>query len=141
MIRYVTVTRAGCLFFFFLIIRRPPRSTRTDTLFPYTTLFRSDPTLGVSIESFPISGPLAFEPQRDDFTMVRVGVSQDIPNLAKRHAQQARADSDIKAAEADTAVEVRTVEVGTALAWIGRAYARGRAAHRDDVTAAEGRDR
>src|SRR3546814_16547917 len=27
---------------FFLIIRRPSRSTRTDTLFPYTTLFRSD---------------------------------------------------------------------------------------------------
>src|SRR3546814_13905318 len=32
-----------CLFtrVFFLMIRRPPRSTRTDTLFPYTTLFRS----------------------------------------------------------------------------------------------------
>src|SRR3546814_4174764 len=29
-----------CVFFFFMI-RRPPRSTRTDTLFPYTTLFRS----------------------------------------------------------------------------------------------------
>src|SRR3546814_13208515 len=29
----------GCVFF--LMIRRPPRSTRTDTLFPYTTLFRS----------------------------------------------------------------------------------------------------
>src|SRR3546814_11738202 len=27
--------------FFFLMVRRPPRSTRTDTLFPYTTLFRS----------------------------------------------------------------------------------------------------
>src|SRR3546814_12460083 len=34
----------SCHFFFFvffLMIRRPPRSTRTDTLFPYTTLFRS----------------------------------------------------------------------------------------------------
>src|SRR3546814_6893686 len=32
-----------CLFgIFFLMIRRPPRSTRTDTLFPYTTLFRSE---------------------------------------------------------------------------------------------------
>src|SRR3546814_5080150 len=30
-----------CLVVFFLMIRRPPRSTRTDTLFPYTTLFRS----------------------------------------------------------------------------------------------------
>src|SRR3546814_5613389 len=29
------------------MIRRPPRSTRTDTLFPYTTLFRSNPDLPV----------------------------------------------------------------------------------------------
>src|SRR3546814_6288605 len=29
------------VFVFFLMILRPPRSTRTDTLFPYTTLFRS----------------------------------------------------------------------------------------------------
>src|SRR3546814_20409078 len=33
--------------FFFLMIRRPPRSTRTDTLLPYTTLFRSARTTGV----------------------------------------------------------------------------------------------
>src|SRR3546814_17547142 len=30
------------MYFFFLIIRLPPRSTLTNTLFPYTTLFRSD---------------------------------------------------------------------------------------------------
>src|SRR3546814_1506858 len=30
------------MIFFLLMIRRPPRSTRTDTLFPYTTLFRSE---------------------------------------------------------------------------------------------------
>src|SRR3546814_1566906 len=39
--------------FFFLMIRRPPRSTRTDTLFPYTTLFRSnvrDRDLGSFVE-------------------------------------------------------------------------------------------
>src|SRR3546814_15239219 len=34
-----------CLFFF-LMIRRPPRSTRTDTLVPYTTLFRSHRPIG-----------------------------------------------------------------------------------------------
>src|SRR3546814_15596780 len=33
--------------FFFLMIRRPPRSTRTDTLFPYTTLFRSQQRPGL----------------------------------------------------------------------------------------------
>src|SRR3546814_15493978 len=31
-----------CFCVLFLMIRRPPRSTRTDTLFPYTTLFRSE---------------------------------------------------------------------------------------------------
>src|SRR3546814_3518310 len=36
------------LFFVFLMIRRPPRSTRTDTLFPYTTLFRSDAAVQTS---------------------------------------------------------------------------------------------
>src|SRR3546814_2388522 len=34
------------LLLFFLMIRRPPRSTRTDTLFPYTTLFRSEKRVG-----------------------------------------------------------------------------------------------
>src|SRR3546814_10064808 len=36
-----TRPRFTSMFFFFLMIRRPPRSTRTDTLFPFTTLFRS----------------------------------------------------------------------------------------------------
>src|SRR3546814_12992536 len=37
---------------FFLMIRRPPRSTRTDTLFPYTTLFRS-PSASASPQTDP----------------------------------------------------------------------------------------
>src|SRR3546814_12555255 len=40
------------VFFFFLMIRRPPRSTRTDTLFPYTTLFRSLAVAGDRLRSF-----------------------------------------------------------------------------------------
>src|SRR3546814_556794 len=39
---YNILSTCCCLCFFFLIIRRPPRSTLTDTLFPYTTLFRSN---------------------------------------------------------------------------------------------------
>src|SRR3546814_2799144 len=39
------------MFFLFLMVRRPPRATRTDTLFPYTTLFRS--------ASAPAPGPAA----------------------------------------------------------------------------------
>lgn len=94
-----------------------------------------DPTLAVGIDSFPISGPLAFEPNRDDFAMARVGVSQEFPNLAKRHAQQSRAASDIAAAEADSAVEARSVEVNTALAWINLAYAERRLAALDGLLA------
>src|SRR3546814_3977385 len=37
-------------YFFFLMIRRPPRSTRTDTLFPYTTLFRSKAGPGLPLQ-------------------------------------------------------------------------------------------
>src|SRR3546814_8643075 len=48
---------------FFLMLRRPPRSTRTDTLFPYTTLFRSDPA--------------APERQRDQPPQRQVHVEQD----------------------------------------------------------------
>src|SRR3546814_16899963 len=36
------------------MIRRPPRSTRTDTLFPYTTLFRSSGTFSSSTNRFKI---------------------------------------------------------------------------------------
>src|SRR3546814_15580525 len=39
------------LFLFFVMIRRPPRSTRTDTLFPYTTLFRSGAAAKTGLET------------------------------------------------------------------------------------------
>src|SRR3546814_1267286 len=38
------------------MIRRPPRSTRTDTLFPYTTLFRSHGFTMMGASSFPKAG-------------------------------------------------------------------------------------
>src|SRR3546814_17965927 len=46
----VCIMSFSCIrLFFFLMIRRPPRSTRTDTLFPYTTLFRSLGQLGDTV--------------------------------------------------------------------------------------------
>src|SRR3546814_12156158 len=50
---YVCVNLSFTIFFF-LMIRRPPRSTRTDTLFPYTTLFRST-ALFLALLIFPVS--------------------------------------------------------------------------------------
>src|SRR3546814_17028287 len=52
------------LFLFFLMIRRPPRSTRTDTLFPYTTLFRSD-VPSILVETAFISNPAEERRLRD----------------------------------------------------------------------------
>src|SRR3546814_17429129 len=53
-ISYLHYSSVFC--FFFLMIRRPPRSTRTDTLFPYTTLFRS--------LRRPVAARLSDEPRR-----------------------------------------------------------------------------
>src|SRR3546814_11903547 len=51
-----------CLFyiviFFFFVIRRTLRSTRTDTLFPYTTLFRSCPPAGRLVDDVTGSGAI-----------------------------------------------------------------------------------
>src|SRR3546814_10716810 len=62
------------------MIRRPPRSTRTDTLFPYTTLFRSagrDPT----------------QPDRQDQRPVRGG--RPAHRCAKAHAPDAGAGGEV----------------------------------------------
>src|SRR3546814_8236681 len=50
MLWLISVNTIADVFFFFLMIRRPPRSTPTDTLFPYTTLFRSRDIQGFSVE-------------------------------------------------------------------------------------------
>src|SRR3546814_18130246 len=53
-------------FVFFLMIRRPPRSTRTDTLFPYTTLFRSM-RLAATAELIAVEGrQLTFRVRAED---------------------------------------------------------------------------
>src|SRR3546814_5355213 len=44
------------------MLRRPPRSTRTDTLFPYTTLFRSDVAVGE--QAIPHGSPIGTKPPK-----------------------------------------------------------------------------
>ena len=92
-----------------------------------------DPKLSLGVEDFPVSGPLAFKPSRDDFSGVRIGLSQDIPNLAKRRAQRTRADADIAVANADAIMEARSIEVETAVAWITLAFAQRRLTALDGV--------
>src|SRR3546814_2825966 len=51
------------------MIRRPPRSTRTDTLFPYTTLFRS-----IGTSDIPADAPKVTAAERLDMSGVLAGI-------------------------------------------------------------------
>src|SRR3546814_7897133 len=69
------------LFFFFLMIRLPPKSTRTDTLFPYTTLFRSHFGARALAHSRPSrrsnTSPIATGRTASDPFFFRNGISRD----------------------------------------------------------------
>jgi cobalt-zinc-cadmium efflux system outer membrane protein len=92
-----------------------------------------DPKLGFGVEGFPVSGPNAGRPNRDDFSDARVSLMQDVPSGAKRRAARERADADIGAAQASQFVEGRNVRLGAALAWIDLYYAERRLAALDEV--------
>ena len=83
----------------------------------------SDPKLEFGFIGFPVSGPNAGHPERDDFSTVRVGIEQDVPNRAKRTARTGRAEADIAASEAARLGETRTVRLGAALAWVDLYFA------------------
>ena len=87
-----------------------------------------DPTLDVGIQDFPVTGPDAGTFNRDNFTMARIGISQQFVNPAKRRARAARASADIGIAEASARVEERDVRLQTALAWVDLYYAERRRA-------------
>jgi outer membrane protein TolC len=92
-----------------------------------------DPKLNVGVEGFPVSGPFAGHPSRDDFSDVRVGIMQEVPNKGRRQAAAAGAAAAISQADAARLVELRKVRVATALAWIDLAYAERRLAAVDQV--------
>ena len=87
-----------------------------------------DPSLDIGIQDFPVTGPDAGRLNRDNFTMQKIGISQQFINPAKRHARAARASAEIGIAEAGVLVEGRTVRLQTALAWIDLYYAQRRLA-------------
>src|SRR3546814_8511238 len=70
------------MYCFFLMIPRPPRSTRTDTLFPYTTLIRLRPGTELAFDMQPAAGGKpaalrAFRYDRDDIHRVEIHVDGD----------------------------------------------------------------
>src|SRR3546814_14086657 len=70
--------------FFFLMVRRPPRSTRTDTLFPCTTLFRSHGVRTFSLDSLEELNKIVRATNgASDLTLcVRLRVSSDYSKLS-----------------------------------------------------------
>src|SRR3546814_14239822 len=90
------------LFFFFLMIRRPPRSTRTDTLFPYTTLFRSFyATVMYSIAALIITAALSEKMPRDQHQAFASEVSSETPSNSSAEIELASPIEENDAEEPD----------------------------------------
>ena len=79
-----------------------------------------DPKLMLGIDNLPITGPDRFNLNRDFMTMQRIGVSQEVPNSAKRQARVEVAQSSIAVAVAQRRIERLKVRSAVAQAWIGR---------------------
>src|SRR3546814_15232539 len=96
------------LFFFFLMIRRPPRSTRTDTLFPYTTLFRSGLLAALLSPEVYVHGRFA----RPDASVevARQSVLHILGVLRDRHSGAHRAEEARALAAEMTAEQLRRVQ-------------------------------
>src|SRR3546814_4558589 len=86
------------MWFFFLMIRRPPRSTRTDTLFPYTTLFRSVPIPGsrlqAAVDIRPRQRPLDVEQHRAGLGERAHAVGAQFDESIMGHCQHHRVRSE-----------------------------------------------
>jgi cobalt-zinc-cadmium efflux system outer membrane protein len=77
-----------------------------------------DPKLSLGIQDLPVTGVEAFDPGVDNFTMKKIGVTQEFPARAKRDARQALADRTIDQATALTAAEELAVKRAAAEAWV-----------------------
>ena len=87
-----------------------------------------DPKLSVDIMDRRIAGPFEISPRpgRDGFPRQRIGISQDIPNGAKRRARAGQAMADITVARANKEALVQDVQLYSALSWIDLYYAQRR---------------
>lgn len=94
-----------------------------------------DPRLRASIQNLPVSGPAAFELNRQFPTQIQVGIEQEIPNLAKRRARFGMAEADIDLAAAQLRQTSYRVRVGAGMAWISLAYAQRALTVADDALA------
>lgn len=82
-----------------------------------------DPKLALGLQNFPISGPPAGTFNGDEMTMATVGVSQEVPNAAKRRARVDRAHAEVDSAAQEVEIEGLDVRTATAGAWLDLYFA------------------
>ena len=82
-----------------------------------------DPVLRGGIANLPITGPVAFEFDRQLPTQIAVGIEQSIPNLARRRARRDVAESDVALAQMRFGVAQQRIDIATSTAWIDLYYA------------------
>jgi cobalt-zinc-cadmium efflux system outer membrane protein len=87
-----------------------------------------DPILRGGVANLPVTGPVAFELDRQLPTQLSIGIDQQIPNLARRRARQGVALSDVRLAETRLGMAQRSVDVSTSMAWMQLYFAQERLA-------------
>ena len=82
-----------------------------------------DPVVTVGLDSWPVDGAHRFSVGGDDFTMGRVGISQEFTRAGKRKLRAERFDREGDATVAEKAAVIASIQRDTALAWLDRHYA------------------
>ncbi|MFM9900204.1 MAG: TolC family protein, partial [Polaromonas sp.] len=110
------------------MLRARAASTQGAAALQTSAALLPDPKLTLGVQDFPVSGPVQGSLTRDNFTMRQIGISQDVPNRAKRAARADVAAARTERERALERVEAQTVRRETGLAWITRFFAEKRLA-------------
>lgn len=82
-----------------------------------------DPVFRLGVENVPLSGPARLSLSRDDMTMHRIGVMQELTSSDKRRLREERVQRDGDRVRAERLATASTIERESALAWIDGRYA------------------
>ena len=85
-----------------------------------------DPRVSAGIMNLPVTGPAAFDPDRQLPTQIAIGIEQEIPNLARRRARFGVASSEVRLAEARLGMAERILLADAGTAWVRLHYAQAR---------------
>ena len=85
-----------------------------------------DPRVRAGIMNLPVTGPAAFDPDRQLPTQIAIGIEQEIPNLARRRARFGVASSEVRLAEARLGMAERILLADAGTAWVRLHYAQAR---------------